>query len=253
MTSAAERFFNSIEDGTELSQKELVSLFVYFVTVEMGHAAATVASVNEAFASCDLLPPARTAAYLSEGTKSRPPLFLKSEGGYKLHRSHREELAGRLGTDRVVAQTSSVLRQLEGRVASDPERSFLSETIDCFEIGANRAAILMCWLLTIDHLHNHVLSNHLMIFNAELAKNKDKRVRCQAVTSIDDFSDIPEGKFIELLRAAKIISNDVRKILDAKLGIRNSSAHPSSVAIKRSKVVDFIEDLTENVLLKYPA
>jgi len=54
-------------------------------------------------------------------------------------------------------------------------------------------------------------------------------------------------------RSADVISNDVRKILDEKLGTRNSSAHPSAIAIaiKRSKVIAFVEDLVENVVLKY--
>jgi hypothetical protein len=43
----------------------------------------------------------------------------------------------------------------------------------------------------------------------------------------------------------------LRKILDEKLGIRNTSAHPSAVTIKPSKVVEFIDDLVENVIRKY--
>ena len=67
----------------------------------------------------------------------------------------------------------------------------------------------------------------------------------------DDFGEIPEGKFIELLRAGNIISNDVRKILEEKLGTRNSCAHPSGISIKPSKVIEFIDDLVANVVLKY--
>jgi hypothetical protein len=43
----------------------------------------------------------------------------------------------------------------------------------------------------------------------------------------------------------------VRKILEEKLGTRNSCAHPSGVSIKPSKVVEFVDDLGENVVLKY--
>jgi hypothetical protein len=39
--------------------------------------------------------------------------------------------------------------------------------------------------------------------------------------------------------------------LDQKPDTRNTYAHPSSVEIGRTKVVDFIEDLVDNVLLKY--
>ncbi|WP_348246147.1 hypothetical protein, partial [Salmonella enterica] len=65
-------------------------------------------------------------------------------------------------------------------------------------------------------------------------------------------SDIPEGKFIEFLRSASIVSGDVRKILDQKLGIRNTAAHPSTVKIAQSRANDFFDDLIENVYRKYP-
>jgi hypothetical protein len=59
------------------------------------------------------------------------------------------------------------------------------------------------------------------------------------------------NKFIELCRAASIISNDVRKILDAKLGIRNSAAHSSRITVGEHKAVEFGIDLINNVILKY--
>jgi hypothetical protein len=102
------------------------------------------------------------------------------------------------------------------------------------------------------HLFELVLKKHLASFNVELAKVTDKRIRVSVVATRDDFGEIPEGKFIELLRASGVVSNDVRKILDQKLGTRNSSAHPSGISIKGSKVIDFVEDLIDNVILKYP-
>ena len=103
----------------------------------------------------------------------------------------------------------------------------------------------------MDHLFRYVLKKKLCEFNAALAKNTDKRVKITKISNCDDFGEIPESKFIEFCRSAKVISNDVRKILDQKLGIRNSSAHPSGVQIHRSKVIDFVEDLVSNVVLKY--
>jgi hypothetical protein len=43
----------------------------------------------------------------------------------------------------------------------------------------------------------------------------------------------------------------VAKAVSEKLGIRNSSAHPSAIVIKKSKVIEFVDDLVENVILKY--
>ena len=79
--------------------------------------------------------------------------------------------------------------------------------------------------------------------------NREKKVTL--ISQLDDFSVLTEDKFILLMRSANIISNDVRKILDEKLGTRNSAAHPSGVAITGHKATEFVLDLVQNVLLKY--
>jgi hypothetical protein len=249
VSAGASRFYSSVDGAAKLGDKELVGLFVYFLTVEAGEESASTRSVDACFVACDLKPPARTAAYLSEGVGDGK--FVKAERGYKLQRHYREELSRMLGAEKVIVQTSMELRKLEARFSAGSTKDFLSETIDCFEAGANRATIVMCWILALDHLIAHVLKHHLTAFNAVLAANTDKRVKVSSVSKPDDFSDIPEGKLIEFLRSAGVISPDVRKILDVKLGIRNSSAHPSAISIKRSKVVEFVDDLVENVMLKY--
>jgi hypothetical protein len=221
--------------------------------VERGDSVVTAKAIDDCFRACDLAVPTRTARYLSEMVLKGRKFVKSADGGYRLERSFCDKLKLQLGVETVVKETSAELRSLESKLPNGSKKSFLSETIDCFEVGAYRASVLMCWLLTLDHLQECVLKHHLIPFNEALAKVTDKRVKVTAVRTQDDFSDIPEGKFIELLRSAGVISNDVRKILDEKLGTRNSSAHPSGVIIKRSKAIDFIDDLVENVLLKYAA
>lgn len=109
----------------------------------------------------------------------------------------------------------------------------------------------MVWNLTMDHLFEYILKNELTNFNSALSKNTDKRVKIWTVSAKDDFSEIPENKFIEFCRSGNIISNDIRKILEIKLGIRNSCAHPSNIKVTESKATEFIEDLINNVVLKY--
>jgi hypothetical protein len=247
----ASRFYNSIQNAESLSDQERISLFAYYLTVELGEPSVSAKAIDSCFVACDLPVPSRTAPFLSEGISKK--LYVKgSDGrGYKLHREHRELLSKRLGAEKVVVQANAELRKLEGKVSAGSAKEFLKETIDCFEAGANRATIVMCWILVMDHLINFVLTHHLSQFNDALSRNADKRIKVAKVSKRDDFSDIPEGKLIELLRSAGIISADVRKILDDKLGTRNSSAHPSGIAIKASKVIDFVDDLVTNVVQKY--
>jgi hypothetical protein len=247
--SGADRFYRAIKDIDKLSDKEVVGYFAYYVTAERGDAVASTEAIKACFGECDLAPPPRTAVYLSEGLNEKR--YIKVDGGYKLHRDYKEKIARQLGASRSVTQASAELRTLEAKLAPGPKKEFLKETLDCFETGANRATIVMCWILALDHLHNYVFQHRLAAFNSVLAANTDRRVKISRVQNREDFGDIPEGKFIEFLRSAGIISNDIRKILDEKLGIRNSSAHPSAIAIKASKVVEFVDDLVENIILKF--
>jgi hypothetical protein len=251
VSTGVNRFYNSIKDADSAKVGDLIDLFAYYLTEEAGEQAATAKSVDECFRLCSLNVPARTAPHLSESARPEAKKFIKVVGGYKLQRHYCDLLKIRLGIERVAMETSSELRALEAKLAEGPKKQFLSETVDCFEVKAYRAAIIMCWILVLDHLYEFIMKNQQKAFNDELSKVKDKRVKVTEIQVRDDFNDIPEGKFIELLRAAGIVSNDVRKILDEKLGTRNSCAHPSGIQIKRSKAIDFIEDLVENVILKY--
>lgn len=250
MNEAVNRFYNSVEGAEAQSQSALVELFVYFLTVELGQDAATPKAVIACFEACDLAVPANVSARLSEGLKGKPPRYIKTRTGYKLQRHMREALSKKLGAEKVTAQTSATLRSLEHKLPAGADKEFLREAINCFEVGANRAAIVMTWILAIDHLFTYILAHKLADFNTALAK--DSGVKLSAVSQRDHFTEIKEAKFIELCRAAGIVSNDVRKILDQKLGTRNSCAHPSGVTINKSKVIDFIEDLVDNVVLKFP-
>ncbi len=146
-------------------------------------------------------------------------------------------------------QVTKKLSDLVQKIKDPQERLFLEEAIRCYQVGAYRATVVMLWVLTMDHLQKHILSDHLSEFNKVLATHGDKKMK--SIGFYDDFSELKETRVIELIRNAGIISNDVRKILDEKLGIRNSAGHPSGVTISGHKTTEFALDLIENVLLKY--
>jgi bifunctional non-homologous end joining protein LigD len=140
------------------------------------------------------------------------------------------------------------IASLLNKVNRPDAKHFLEEAHLCLRANAPRAAIVMTWIVVIDHIYEYVLTHKLSDFNLELAK---KNWKITSVTTKDDFSEIKKEKdFIELCRAANVFSNDVRKILDEKLGIRNTAGHPSTVTVHGTKAANFIEDLVENVILK---
>lgn len=252
MSLSPQQFYDAVDGIENLKQADIIDLFAYFLLVECEENSVSAKQINQCFEACDLHPPARTATHLSEGARNRPRSYIKTTDGYRLERARRETVAKLVVKDRVQKSPSIELRRLESSLHAGAKRQFLAETIDCLEVGAYRATIVMAWILAMDHMYAHVLKNHLLAFNAALASDGDKRIKVKVIAKAADFTEMPESKFIELCRVAKIISNDVRKILDQKLGTRNSCAHPSGIIVKRSKAEEFIEDIVENVISKHP-
>ena len=241
-----------IPDAGNKSPAELISYFVYFLTIVEQEEAASPAGVARCFELLRIPPYSNIRAYLSKHSKrGSKQQFIRAKAGYTLSRAGQLEIQKTLHVGPAKLETSLLLRSLLPKLTDSEERSFLQEAIDCYEIGARRASIVMTWQLAIHHLCRHVIAKEIPAFNAALAANTDKRVKVSSISKMDDFSEIPEGKLIEFLRSAKIISNDVRKILEGKLGVRNSAAHPSTVVIAEVKATDFILDLVENVVAKY--
>lgn len=147
----------------------------------------------------------------------------------------------------------SQLTELPSKLPDLAERTYLDEALKCFSVEAFRAAIVMTWNLAYNHLCDHILKHHLADFNTRWAvvfpahhKNAVK-----TIVGIDDFGDnLKESEVIKIAKSASIISNDVGKILEEKLGRRNSAAHPSGVKIEQLQAEEFIDDLVKNVVLK---
>lgn len=249
-----EVFLTLIPDADNLSSSDIIDYFIFFHTVHLSNASIKPSEITEYFEELGLAPYSNPSTYLlrnavkKKGVKQK---FLKKSVGYSLERTREKEILNSLNTSPGKVETSHLLRDLLAKVGNKNENTFLEEAIKCYEKNCKRAAIVMVWLLTIDHLQKYIYKNERVAFNIILSKNTDKRIKITSITKYDDFSEIAEGKFIEFSRAAKIISNDIRKILDQKLGTRNTAAHPASVTISDVKATDFIIDLVENVLLKY--
>jgi hypothetical protein len=144
---------------------------------------------------------------------------------------------------------SNVLRDLLPKVNSLEQKTFLEEAILCYEVKTYRAAIVMTWLLTMDVLYEYVIKKKLSDFNAALLKNT--RFCKLIISNKEDFEEMKEGEFLLLLGSAGIITGNEKKILEEKLGIRNTAAHPNSIVIKESRAANAIEDLVINIISKF--
>lgn len=245
-----QEFVNKIDGFYDLDVKSQIDYLVFYMTNYAGHSSVTAKTVNEQLAELDLHMYKRLPQYLSDVSRTRGAKYVKLRtGGYKLNGKLAVELSAVLVGTPIKSSLDKDLVLIVKTVGENNERVFLQEALKCYQVAAYRAAIVLIWIVSIDHMQNYIIANKLDDFNAELKKNPDKKVK--HIATKDDFSDLPENKFIELCRAAGIISNDVRKILDTKLGIRNSAAHPSGIAIGEHKAVEFGTDLINNIVLKY--
>jgi len=244
-------FFLSLPNLKELSVRSRILLVAYHL-LQTGRTNFTAGELAQAFSESGVPPPGQLGVRLSRLSRGKSAPILKyAPGAYALSIFGQKELQDYLGTTQRLGSGQSALTALVGKISGDAEQRFLAEAIACVEVKARRAAVVMAWAMTVDHLERFVLSHKLAEFNASWGNRADNRGRRIAVQ--DDFLEIRDEKsFIEILRSATIITNDIRKILDEKLGFRNTCAHPNDVVIPESKVLAAIEDLVYNVVLKYP-
>jgi hypothetical protein len=236
-------FLDQIPDWNNRAPSDLIKFFLYYRTIIRGETGVTPILVDQCFDELRLAKYSNTSAFLgghSNGGKARPGLFIKKGKAYQLERSVEDEIRQSLQSGPAKLQAAGALEAAMSGVSDPGEKAFLEEAIDCYRIEASRACIVLVWIVAIDHLCRHILNHKLNDFNLALSKVTNKKVKMTKVTAIDDFADIPEKLFIEISRSAGVISNDVRKILDAKLGIRNTCAHPSNVSISPVSRTSFL-------------
>jgi hypothetical protein len=248
---AALKLFNTGHPELELhkrSQRDLIRFLVYWAIEIHGAIAVFPNFLTDLFDALDLNAPADPANALAK-LKYEDEL-VKMDVGYRpsahLKEAMKEELDHMPPLLRVEPGIGSLLK----KVTRPDAKNFLDEAHLCLRANAPRAAIVMTWIVVIDHIYEYVLTHKLADFNIELAKKFSK---VAPIKLKDDFAEIKREKdFIEICRSANVFNNDVRKILDEKLGIRNTAGHPSTVTVHGTKAANFIEDLVENVVLKFP-
>ncbi len=244
-----ESFIDRFDDFSKWDGKRQVDYIAYFLMAEVGANSVTSKQIQECFDTLSLKPYTRTAVYLSESTSDKNGRYVKSPTGYRLERSVYDDIKRAVNNEPQKIQVSTKLIELIAKIKDSQERAFLEEAIRCYRVEAFRATIVMIWTLTMDHLQKYAFGQYLNEFNAAIAANSDKKMK--PVVNYDDFSEFKESRVIELMRSSGIISGDVRKILDEKLGIRNSAGHPSGISFSDHKTTEFALDLIDNVLLKY--
>jgi hypothetical protein len=235
-------------------------LFGYYLRQYEARTQFTSSDIKRCFGEALLKAPTDLAALLQTLCKGKEAPLLKGKpsGTYALSLFGLNEVEAILppsaaptpGGSALLSSALPYLQRTIAKVGDQRRREFLAEAISCLEVGARRATVVLSWIAALDHLYDFVLSSGLSAFNAALAKQPGKISKVTIATK-DDFGELRESEFITVCRSAGLITSDVRKLLDEKLGFRNSCAHPSSIAVGDSKVLSFVEDLVDNVIAKH--
>jgi hypothetical protein len=108
-------------------------------------------------------------------SEKNPKELLKDSRGYSLVRQLRDEMARRYSARPTAVYISTLLRELPAELPNLAERTYLDEALACFNAGAFRASIVMCWNLAYEHFCEFVLSKHLTDFKRNSRRVFPKR------------------------------------------------------------------------------
>jgi len=151
-----------------------------------------------------------------------------------------------LGTLPIVS-IKDELKKLLGQLPAEQQK-FGNEIIGCLQVQAWRGAIVLTWILIIEHLQKIVLSDYLEKFNEILSETK--LYKDTTVSKIEDFEEIKDQHFIVTIRTCGMLSGSQYNILDTRLKERNRYAHPTNLEVTDTITIAFIEDLINNILFK---
>lgn len=128
------------------------------------------------------------------------------------------------------------------------QQKFVNEILGCLQVQAWRGAIVLTWILIIEHLQKIVLTDYLEKFNEIL--NGTKLYKNFTVGKIEDFEEIKDNDFLITIKTCGMLSRSQHTILETRLKERNRYAHPTNLEITDTITIAFIEDLIHNILFK---
>ena len=244
-------FKQMVPGFSQKGHPEKIKLFGWYLHVYGGKDTFSPAEAKKCYDALHEISPSSFGGYFKNLVSQKQ--LLKNSAGYRLAGEVRDQLAAAYTPSGHKVQVTSILRDLPAKVPDLAERTFLDETLICYEHEAFRATVVMAWNLAYHHLCDYVIKRRLADFNAKwvLKYQGHHKNGTKTISVIDDFmQELKESEVIAICKDAGIITKDVYKIMDEKLGKRNSAAHPSSVSIGQLQTDALIVDLVDNVVLK---
>ena len=162
-------------------------------------------------------------------------------------KNHVHALVARFCNEPLVKVSVSLNKHLK-RIKNPEIRVFVDESINCFERGFYRAAVVLSWVGAVAILYDHVLLHKLSDFNAEANRRNPK---WKPAKSFDDLAEMKEHDFLDILQAISVIGKTVKQELQKQLTLRNGCGHPNKFQIGENTVAAHVETLILNVFSKF--
>jgi hypothetical protein len=147
-----------------------------------------------------------------------------------------------------ISQPAAELRKHFAKIVNAQIRVFVEEAIACYETNNYRASVVLSWVGAVALLYEYVLHNKLAEFNAELQRRDPKQ---KPVSVFDDFGEIKEERFLDILHSISVIGKSVKDQLKQRLQLRNGCGHPNSLTIGPHMAAAHLEVLMTNVYAVY--
>ena len=236
-----------------LSHPDKILHFGWFLHKHKQKATFTQANIRACYVDQHIQPP-NLSDNFTRLLGRKPKVLLEEKGAYKLEHSVRQKLDEKYGEHETTIAVSALLRDLPGKIADEAQRIFLKEAITCYHHKAFRAAIIMSWNLTYDHMARWIVADagRLAAFNAHI----DARVGATSrragtrIAKREDFEKLEEKEMIDIMANAGLLpSANTKKILEMQLTRRNMVAHPSLIFADAPQADDAITSLVQNVVL----
>jgi hypothetical protein len=178
-------------------------------------------------------------------------IFVKFPEGWALGpngKQHVLSLVSKLsgGQPAIINQS---LRLLIPKLPNEEAKAFIGEAISCYESKCYRAAVVLSWVGAVAVLHNHIITNHLAVFNTE-ALARDPNWKAAKVA--DDLGLMKEDKFLDVLVKISVLGKNVKELLkNSCLALRNACGHPNTVQPGENMVGAHLEILVNHVFTKF--
>ena len=244
-----DEFLTLVPNFGSLSDTDQVKHFAWFLYRHRGKEVFNTASIRACYHEVQITEPnvSREISRLYERKQ-----ILRADGGYRLERSEREALDKNYGEHQSTIAVKQLLLDLPGRISDANEKTFLREALDCYKAKAYRAATIMAWNLTYDHLLAWIIADVQRL--ADFNNGIDARVGAKRagirIKKSENFEDLKESEVLDIAAKTDVIADNLKKVLVRGLEDRNLAAHPSQIEIAQPTADNTIYSLVTNVVVK---